>query len=100
MTGVAGTEETQVNRITQMLGTMPREEIELLFVDFVSGFAYVSGMPILPESADRLRARVASMTVAEMAALLAPLVRLGERLGEERRARENRSTRIWNPAHF
>jgi hypothetical protein len=100
MTSVAGTQEVQVNRITEMLGTMPREEIELLFVEFVSGFAYVSGLPIQPEAAEHLRARVAAMTAAEMAVLLAPLVRTGERLGEGRRARESHATRIWNPAHF
>jgi len=100
MAGNEGTTATQIDHITEALGTMPREDIERLFLDFVRGFANASGLAKALGSEDLLRARVAAMTVREMAALLAPLVRIGERMAEERRATANRGARPWNPAHF
>lgn len=99
MAGIGATQTMELERITQMLLTMPREEIELLFLDFARGFANALRPAKPPENEDRVRARVATMTAREMAALLAPLVRIGE---EKRAARRqgNHGKRTWNPARF
>jgi hypothetical protein len=100
MAATPATQTTELERITQMLITMPREEIELLFLDFARGFADALRPAKPPEDEERVRARVATMTAREMATLLAPLVRIGEEMSEQRRARGNHGTRTWNPARF
>ena len=91
---------SQIDQIAHALRTLPRSEVDRLVVDAARRLNTVFGVLNAPVSEDAVRTKVQAMTIPEIAAIIAPFVRLTGLVVREKEVPPRHGSRGLNPAQF